>query len=100
MESLRSVLYSLARTEPGTFYLGSVNGLFGSDPVLRQHTHVLVLFPYFDGNGRFEAAVMERSIETSVASLERRYPDDFIHLVRVRGDSDFEAPEILIGTSD
>lgn len=96
IDSLTRVLYELARTEPGTFYLGSVNRLFGSDPVLRQHTHVVALFPYFTEDGRFEVAVMERNVETSVESLQRRYPDDFIHLVRVRGDHGFVPPQILV----
>lgn len=100
VESLRAVLYWLARTEPGTFYLGSVNRLFGSDPVLRQHTHVVAFFPYFDADGRFEVAVMERNVETSVDSLERRYRNDFIHLVRVQGNADFKAPQILIRAPD
>ncbi len=92
VDALSSVLYWLALREPGTFYLGSVNRLFGEAPVLRQHTHVVVLFPYFDGEGRFHTAVMERNVETDIQSLERRYGDDFIHLVRVDASARFEAP--------
>jgi hypothetical protein len=92
VESLSAVLYWLARNEPGTFYLGSVNRLFGSDPVLRQHTHVVVLFPWFDESGRFQVSVMERNVETSLSSLEKRYGKDYIHLVRVRGNPRFEPP--------
>jgi hypothetical protein len=92
VDTLTSVLYRLARRDPGTFYLGSVNRLFGEDPVLRQHTHVVALFPYFDRAGTFHVAVMERNVETSVASLERRYGNDFIHLVRVPGSDDFTPP--------
>ncbi len=96
IEALRGVLYHLARTRPGTFYLGSVNRLFGSDPVLRQHTHVVALFPYFDTDGRFHAVVMERNVETGVASLERRYPGDFIHLVSIPAREGYRPPEISI----
>ncbi len=92
VDSLTQVLYWLARNEPGTFYLGSINRLFGSDPVLRQHTHVVVFLPYFDETGRFRVAVMERNVETSIASLQRRYGNDHVHLVRVRGGADFRAP--------
>jgi hypothetical protein len=92
VDSLIPVLYWLARHEPGTFYLGSINRLFGSDPVLRQHTHVVVFFPYFDETGRFQVAVMERNVETGIASLQRRYGKDHVHLVRLRGGTDFRAP--------
>ncbi|HKL21295.1 MAG TPA: hypothetical protein VJ904_05780, partial [Tichowtungia sp.] len=92
VDSLNSVLYWLARREPGMFYLGSVNRLFGEDPVLRQHTHVVALFPYFNRAGTFHVAVMERNVETSINSLERRYGNDFIHLVRVQGSEEFLPP--------
>jgi hypothetical protein len=92
VDTLTGVLYWLARREPGTFYLGSINRLFGEDPVLRQHTHVVALFPYFDRAGTFHVAVMERNVETSIASLERRYGNDFIHLVRVPGSDTFTPP--------
>ncbi len=92
VEELRHVLYYLAVKEPGHFYLGSVSREFGSEPVLRQHTHVVVLFPYFTDAGSFEVAVLERNVETSVASLERRYSGDYLHLVRVAAREDFEPP--------
>jgi len=38
-------------------------------PTLRQHHHVIVLFPYFDARGSFQVVVMERNQETSLASL-------------------------------
>lgn len=90
MEDLRHVLYRLALLEPGTFYLGSVNRSFGEAPVLRQHTHVVVLLPWFDGSGRFRVAVMERNHETSTASLVARYRGDFIHLVRISAEGTFD----------
>lgn len=89
---LRHVLYYLAVKDPGTFYLGSVNREFGSAPVLRQHTHVVVLFPYFAETGAFEIAVLERNVETSLDSLEERYGGDYLHLVRVAATEAFEPP--------
>ncbi len=83
VQDLELVLYFLSRSEPGYFYIGSVNRDFGSNPVLKQHVHIVVLFPYFDKNGGFEVAVMERNLETSIESLENRYASDHIHLVRV-----------------
>jgi len=91
---LQQILYLLAVAEPGTFYLGSVNQEFGAAPVLRQHIHVVVLFPYFDNDGLFRVAVMERNVETSLESLDARYGGDYIHLVRVAGTDRFAPPRI------
>jgi hypothetical protein len=94
VEEIGRVLYLLAIQEPGNIYLGSVNREFGRDPVLHQHIHVVVFFPYFDENGRFHAVVMERNVETGVESLTRRYAGDHIHLVRVPASAAFELPQI------
>lgn len=87
---LVKILYMLARSEPGHLYLGSINQRFGDAPVLRQHIHVLVLFPYFDSLGRFHVNVFERNVESSLASLQRRYTSGFVHLVRVLAMENFQ----------
>lgn len=92
VRDVAAVLYHLAATEPGYMYLGSINRSFGDELILRQHTHVVVLLPYFDTDGRFETVVLERNVETGIASLQRRYGRDFIHLTRVRVDSSFTPP--------
>lgn len=92
VEELRHVLYYLAAKDPGHFYLGSVNREFGSEPVLRQHTHVVVIFPYFTESGIFEVVVLERNVETSLESLEERYSGDYLHLVRVAASREFQPP--------
>lgn len=94
VEDLGLILFRLATAEPGHLYIGSVNTDFGSEPVLRQHVHIVVFFPYFDRTGRFHVDVMERNVETSLESLDRRYSGDFLHLVRVRADSRYEPPSI------
>jgi len=108
---LRPLLYFLARRAPGTIYLGSVNaagpaplvapapaGAPGSAPVgapiMRQHHHVVVLFPYFDAQGVFRLVVMERNVETSSESLARRYPGELVHLVRLDSTGTFVPPSI------
>jgi hypothetical protein len=95
--SLRSVLYFLARKDPGTLYLGSVNAPSSAAvregiPMLRQHHHVVVLFPWFDARGTFQVVVMERNLETSLASLDRRYGSEFVHLVRIDTGGPFSLP--------
>lgn len=94
IRDLEQVLYFLTRVEPGYFYLGSVNRDFGKDPVLKQHVHVVVLFPYFDENGVFHTAVMERNSETGLKSLKNRYPSDHIHLVRVPVSEGYTPPSV------
>jgi len=80
-------------------YLGSVNApsaTASSDgtPTLRQHHHVIVLFPFFDADGRFQVVVMERNLETSLASLDRRYGGEYVHLVRLDSTGPFAPPRI------
>ncbi len=96
---LQYVLYFLARENPGDFYIGSVNApsalaVSEGTPTLRQHHHVVVLFPYFDAQGVFQVSVMERNKETSLASLSRRYGTEFVHLVHVDSEGDFAPPQI------
>lgn len=91
---LRRILYGLALEEPGHFYIGSVNQEFGSEPVLRQHVHVAVFFPYFDSDDRFRVVVLERNVETGLESLAERYPGSYVHLVRARAHSSFTPPVI------
>lgn len=92
LSDLRTVLYLLTRERPGVAYLGSVNRAFGSAPSLRQHVHVVVLFPYFDADGRFRVRTMERNLETDLSSLAERYPGSFVHLVEIPIDGSFEPP--------
>jgi hypothetical protein len=91
---LPTVLFRLVRASPGRIYLGSVNRPVPGDPKLREHDHLVVLLPYVDAGRVFRVDVFERSAETSTGSLAKRYPSDFIHLVRfdVRGDFDPPIP--------
>jgi len=95
---LEYLLYFLARRDPGTFYIGSVNAPSAAasegTPVLRQHHHLVVLFPYFEATGRFQVTVLERNLKTSLPSLSRRYGTEYVHLVRVRSEGTFAPPKI------
>ena len=94
--NLDLIMYLLAQERPGSLYMGSVNRDFGSEPVLRQHVHIVILFPYFTSSGDFRLVVMERNVETGAASLKRRYGNDFIHLVEIPGDGEFDVPGLKI----
>jgi hypothetical protein len=96
---LEYLLYFLARRDPGTIYIGSVNApsmlaVSEGTPQLRQHHHVIVLFPYFDQRRVFQVAVMERNVRTSLASLARRYGSEYVHLVRIGSEGSFVPPQI------
>jgi hypothetical protein len=96
---LQFVLYFLALRNPGTMYLGSVNAASQEasqegTPTLRQHHHVIVLFPFFDDAGNFRVVVMERNVETGMASLNRRYGSEYVHLVKLDSDGPFSLPRI------
>jgi hypothetical protein len=96
---LRAVLYFLARESPGTIYLGSVNAASAEasqegTPTLRQHHHVIVLFPFFDEKGAFQVVVLERNVESSLASLNRRYSNEYVHLVRLESTGELALPQI------
>jgi hypothetical protein len=95
--SLRFLLYFLARKDPGTLYIGSLNAPSSAaaregTPSLRQHHHLVVLFPYFDVRGSFQVVVMERNLETSIVSLNRRYAGEYVHLVRIDASGPFSLP--------
>jgi hypothetical protein len=96
---LQYALYFLARENPGRIYIGSVNApsvpsVSEGTPTLRMHHHVIVLFPFFDAEGRFQVVVMERNLETSLGSLNRRYGKESVHLVHIDSDGDFSPPKI------
>jgi hypothetical protein len=98
VEDLPGLLYFLARSRPGTIYLGSVNARSkgapeGASMLLRQHHHVVVFLPFFDEDGGFHAVVMERNKETGVPSLIRRYKGEYINLVRADSGGQFDPPE-------
>ncbi len=94
VQDLIQILYLESIRRPGMFYLGSINGEFGGNPQLWQHYHIVVLFPYFDSAGNFRITVMERNVETSIASLEKRYPRQFIHLVGIEPEEKFSPPRL------
>lgn len=98
VDDLVSVMYLQAIQDPGKLYLGSINGEFGADPVLWQHYHVVVLFPHFDADGNFRISVLERNVETSASSLQRRYSGQFIHLVSIAPGDEFH-PQQIAGIS-
>ena len=93
ISDLKSILYYSAKKEPGFFYLASVNGDFGNDPVLRQHFHVAALFPLFSSSGDFTPAVYERNRSTDIDEFIERYRNSYVHLVKIRADYAYILPD-------
>ena len=91
-EDLAFVFYEHAVRNPGSLYLGSVNGIFGEDPPLRQHYHVAVFFPVLTQEGTLDVTVFERGKETSFSAFLARYPGEFVHLVEIRASGSFDPP--------
>ncbi len=90
VDSLKNVLYELAVTYPQNFYLGSLNSKSNEPPYLRQHTHVVVIFPYIDVKGNFQVVIYSRNEKLSLDYLKSHWKDNFIHLVQVEASSRFE----------
>jgi hypothetical protein len=90
LESLELLMFLLALDSPDSFFLGSINVEYGSEPSLRQHTHLVVLVPTFSPRGSFETLVFEINRETGVKSLINRYKDGYIHLVRIKATESFQ----------
>ena len=81
--ALAPLLYYLAVTEPGQFYLGAVSRERGNPP-LREFHHIAAFFPYFDETGKFTIAVFESAAETTIESFSSRNQDSFVNLVRIK----------------
>lgn len=94
LTDLAWIMYFMMIKNPGRIYLLSVNMDFGKDPVLVQHIHTAVLFPYLDKQGRFVLRIFERGRETSLTSLNRRYAASYGHLVYLETGDSFRLPAL------
>ncbi len=92
IEALKPLLYVFAAEEPGRFFLGAVRQTDagrGELPEVRFFTECAAIFPYFDRNGAFSAAVFENGVEMTLDSFIRKYPETYVHLVRVNASERF-----------
>ncbi|MFW5727371.1 MAG: hypothetical protein ACOC2P_00215 [Spirochaetota bacterium] len=81
--TIETVMYELAKENPGHIYLGSVNALVHNEYELRKHLHVAVFFPWLDAEGRLVLKILETNEETSAADFMRRYEGEYIHFVSI-----------------
>lgn len=92
VEDLKLLMFLEASANPGYFYIGSLNREYGTEPVLRQHFHMAVLFPYFTPSGSFRVAVFDRNRETTIDGTIKRFAGAYIHLVRLPVGESFLPP--------
>jgi hypothetical protein len=95
LKDLKMLLFLETTANPGHFYIGSLNREFGTQPVLRQHFHMVVLFPYFTPSGSFRVAVFDRTRETTLDGTIKRYSGAYVHLVRLPVGDSFLPPQPL-----
>ncbi|WKC78060.1 hypothetical protein QIA31_03065 [Borreliella turdi] len=84
IKNLEFLLYSLALDEPGYIYFGSISTDVSNLSGMVLHKHVVLFLPFLDENRIFRVSVNEVNAETSIKSLQKRYPNSYIHLVRVK----------------
>ena len=90
LENIKTVLYELAVTNPHDFYFGSLNRKSNEAPYLREHTHVLAIFPYIDKQNNFQVVVYSRNEKISLDYLKSHWKDNYIHLVKIEASANFE----------
>lgn len=87
---LRSLLYVLAATEPGTFYIGAIRGTDRTvTPEIMAFNECVAFFPYFQEDGAFACKVFMNGREMSLENFSYYYADDFVYLTRVKSSERF-----------
>lgn len=87
---LRSLLYVLANTEPGTFYFGAIRGTDRTvSPEIKAFNECAAFFPYFRDDGAFACTVFINGRQLSLEDFCLFYADDFVYLTRVKASEQF-----------
>lgn len=102
IELLKSLLYVLAVTEPGRFFLGAVRRSVPSTAAAGQSaekqifTGTAAFFPWFDASGTFQTAVFENGQEYTLDEYVQKNARCFVFLVRIKASKRFypERPSV------
>lgn len=87
---LRSLMYVLAATEPGTFYLGAIRETDRTvSPEIKVYNKCVSFFPYFQDDGGFACSVFMDGKEMSLDEFYNSFKDDFVFLTRVKSSEQF-----------
>lgn len=92
IETLKPLLYVLAATEPGRFFLGAIQQTDSSkadEPEIHFFTESVAVFPYFDSNGKFQVSVFEKGQELTLDAFIKKYSGSHIHFVRINASERF-----------
>lgn len=95
VKQLRALLYVLAVTDPGRWFLGALRQ---TDRNVTPEVHIfnqcMAFFPYFDDSGKFRCKVFANCEEIDLDNFVEIFQNDFIHLTRINS-SDFFFPTRL-----
>ena len=87
---LKSLLYVLANTEPGTVYFGAVRVTDKSvSPEIMVFNDCVIFLPYFNEDGGFDCSVFMNGRKSSLEEFFRWYADDYVYLTRVKSSEQF-----------
>ena len=87
---LKSLLYVLASTEPGTFYLGAIRETDKTvSPEIKVFNECVAFFPYFEDDGGFACGVFMNGREISLKDFCFYHKDDFVYLTKVKASDNF-----------
>ncbi|MCM1321767.1 MAG: hypothetical protein NC041_09800 [Bacteroides sp.] len=86
---LKPLLFVLAATEPGRFYLCAVRESDGKEPESFVYNHCAALFPYITPTGQFAAIVFQSGKETDIDTFVADNAGCFMHLTRINASELF-----------
>ena len=87
---LKSLLYVLAATEPGTFYFGAIRETDKTViPEIKVFNQNVVFMPYFNSDGSFNCYVFMNGRELTLEDFCMIYGSDFVYLTKVKSSREF-----------
>lgn len=92
IDTLKPLLYVLAVSEPGRFYLGAIRQTDSSrpdEPEVHFFTESAAFFPYFDSTGKFNVVVFENGKELTLDAFMKKYEGSYVHLERINASERF-----------
>lgn len=90
IEVLKSLLYVLAATDPGTIYFGAIRETDQTvSPEVKYFSENVVFLPYFASNNSFGCFVFMNGRAISLEDFCDNYKDTFVYLTKCRSSENF-----------
>lgn len=87
---LKSLLYIMASTNPGTFYFGAIRETDRTvSPEIKVFNECAAFFPYFKDDGVFACTVFMNGRKMALEDFCVRYSEDFVYLTKIRSSEQF-----------